>query len=243
MLSGQPCMNTLMTSFSPVRNRLESRWMVRRGTALLAGFAIILSVGIAEGQITRVAPAFHDTMANAAARDSMTEHTPDIPALEEVPFLPGEFLPAKLQKTTAEAEPVRLWGEPTAGAPQTLTSGFAGISLQNQFSDLGTGSIPPDTMGAVGPEHFMVVINGSVAIFEKATGERVSHVSLNSFFTATFDSINYPRNGAFDPRVLFDRATGRWIASALERGNPERTFNHVILAVSQTSDPTGAWYK
>ncbi|HSH15282.1 MAG TPA: DUF11 domain-containing protein, partial [Verrucomicrobiae bacterium] len=233
-----------MTSFSPRPTTLDVRRIGCRGGALLASLAIILLLpGMVGGQVARVSPVFRDSMAAATARDLASEKVPDFSSVKDAPFLRGEFLPKKAPKTTAAPEPIGLWGEPVAEAPQTLSTGFAGISLLDQFNDLGVGSLPPDTMGAVGPDHFVVVINGSVAVFEKSDGTRVSHVSLDSFFTSTFDSVNYPRNGAFDPRVLFDRASGRWIASALERGEVSRADNHVILAVSQTSDPTGGWYK
>jgi hypothetical protein len=127
-------------------------------------------------------------------------------------------------------------------APQTIGTSFQAISLQDQFDEFGSGSIPPDTMGAIGPNHFMEVINSSVAIYARA-GTLVSHVSLDSFFDATFDGVDYPRGGAFDPRVLFDRRSGRWLATTLEFGSPSGQDNHVILAVSQTDDPTGSWYK
>ncbi|MBI2928793.1 MAG: hypothetical protein HYY24_24280 [Verrucomicrobia bacterium] len=131
--------------------------------------------------------------------------------------------------------------EPPA-APQTIGASFQAINLQDQFDDFSSGSIPPDTMGAIGPNHFMEVINSSVAIYDRG-GTQISHVSLDSFFAATFDSVSYPRNGAFDPRVLYDRRSGRWLATTLEFGSPSGKNNHVILAVSASEDPTGGWYK
>ena len=89
-------------------------------------------------------------------------------------------------------------------------------------------------MGAIGPNHFVEIINSSVAIYNKATGAQISHVSLSSFF-----SIN--ANGTFDPRVIYDRSIGRFIACALERGVVSFEDNDVILAISRTSDPTGTW--
>ena len=121
-----------------------------------------------------------------------------------------------------------------------ISTSFPGLSLRDQFRDFGTGSVPPDTMGAIGPDHFLEVINTSVAVFERG-GRRLSHVTLNSFFQLSEGGINYPRNGSFDPRVLYDRRSGRWIATALERGEPSGSANELILAISATSDPTGDW--
>jgi len=129
------------------------------------------------------------------------------------------------------------------GAPQTVGSSFIGINLNDQFTAFGSGSIPPDTMGAVGPDHFVEAINSSVAVYDKATGTRLSHVSLNSFFTVTVGPTTYPRNGSFDPRICFDRRSGRYLACVLERGAVSGTQNGVILAVSRTGDATGVWDK
>jgi hypothetical protein len=145
-------------------------------------------------------------------------------------------------RTDKRIYPGSVIGQPgTPQAPQSIGTHFNAISLLDQFNAFGTGSIPPDTMGAIGPNHFMEVINDSVAIFTPA-GTRLSHVSLTSFFTVIAGGVNHPAGGAFDPRVLYDRRSGHWFASALEFGqNAEE--NGIILAVSRTSDPTGAWDK
>ncbi|TFH27843.1 MAG: hypothetical protein E4H00_09190, partial [Myxococcales bacterium] len=162
--------------------------------------------------------------------------------IEEAPLR----IPEGPDRTAAEkdapphAAPAGL--EPVTEAPQAVGTSFIGIALQDQFSAFGGGSIPPDTMGAVGPDHFVEVINSSVAVYNRI-GTRLSHVSLDSFFTASIGGTTYPRNGSFDPRVLFDRRSGRWFAITLERGSTSGTYNHVILAVSASSDPTGSWYK
>ena len=137
--------------------------------------------------------------------------------------------------------PVVNAGHPRSPSSHTVATGFPALSLRDQFADFGTGSIPPDTMGAIGPDHFLEVINTSVAVFDRH-GRRLSHVTLDSFFRVLEGGVTYPRNGTFDPRVLYDRRSGRWFASAVERGEPSREANHLLLAVSATSDPTGAWF-
>ncbi len=162
--------------------------------------------------------------------------------VREVPLLtPEGRRPAPAKDVFPFAAALEKPFEPPA-APQTIGASFQAINLQDQFDDFGSGSIPPDTMGAIGPNHFVEVINSSVAVYDRG-GALVSHVSLDSFFAATISGTDYPRNGSFDPRVLYDRRSGRWLATALEFGNPSGRNNHVILAVSASEDPTGAWYK
>jgi hypothetical protein len=123
---------------------------------------------------------------------------------------------------------------PGRRAPQTTGTLF------NARND--TGWYPPDTMGAIGPNHFMEVINGNVTIYSR-TGTQLSDVTLASFFTVTIGGVTYPRGGAFDPRVLYDRRSGRWFATAMEFG-VNNVSNDVILAVCRTDNPSsGTWDK
>ncbi|MGC2275358.1 MAG: hypothetical protein WA571_05040 [Candidatus Binatus sp.] len=92
---------------------------------------------------------------------------------------------------------------------------------------------PPDTQGTVGPNHLMAVLNSNVTI-ETRTGVVVSSEPIASFW-ASLGGINE----AFDPRVLFDRDAGRWIISA--GANAASATAYVLIGVSQTNDPTGAW--
>ncbi len=74
--------------------------------------------------------------------------------------------------------------------------GFAGITLADQFNlNSGSASIPPDTMGAVGPNHFVELINSSMAIYNKTTGTRVQYVHPDVFFASV------QTGGTFDPRT------------------------------------------
>ena len=137
---------------------------------------------------------------------------------------------------------------PASGAtPQTVGTSFPGVGMQDQINRFSGWAYPPDSTGAVGLNHFVQVINGSMAIYEKSTGALVRHVSLNTFLAYNNGSGNYPRNGAFDPRLLFDWRSRRWFICALELGPTTAlgvgSQNHLLLAVSRTSDPTDTFDK
>jgi len=120
-----------------------------------------------------------------------------------------------------------------------VNTGFDGINLQDQYA-ISSWATPPGPSGAIGPNHFVEVTNGSVAIYAR-NGARLSHVALHSFFTVA--GTPFPRNGTTYARVLYDTRSSRWFASCLELGDPVHTENEIILAVSRTLDPTGTWDK
>ena len=93
--------------------------------------------------------------------------------------------------------------------------------------------IPPDTQGTVGPNHLMAVLNSNVTI-ETRTGVVLSSIPIASFWSSLGGI-----NEAFDPRVLFDKYADRWIISA--GANAASPTAYMLIGVSQTNDPTGAW--
>lgn len=159
------------------------------------------------------------------------------------PELAYDQLPAAFKDRNA---PVRPQGAPPPRAPQPVTVSFLGLSKLDTAA-LGLAWIPPDTNGAIGPNHFVELVNGAIAIYDRS-GTRLSAVTDQSFFRITVGATTYPRNGSYDPRIIYDRRSGRWIACELEFGPSYNAAgdtheNHMMLAVSQTSDPTGAWNK
>jgi hypothetical protein len=97
-----------------------------------------------------------------------------------------------------------------------------------------SGRIPPDTHGAVGLNHLMVVHNGRVRIQDRA-GNSVSTVTLVGFWSSL---PNAPAD-VFDPKVLYDPYANRWMLTAC--ADRRSANSSVMMGVSQTSDPTGNW--
>jgi hypothetical protein len=119
--------------------------------------------------------------------------------------------------------------------PSTLikASGFKGVGLQDEYNQ-GSGFIPADPMGAAGPNQFVEMINGQFAVYTKA-GVLVSQQSLDAFWSS-----QNPAGDTTDPRILYDRRSGRWFASSIDLNDGIRN-NDLLVAVSKTSDPTGGW--
>lgn len=109
------------------------------------------------------------------------------------------------------------------------------FQAQSDIPAVGTSTsyIPPDTWGAVGTDKVMSVHNNNVRIQDKATGAQLSIVSLNTFWSST------GATGVFDPRVEYDPFNNRWIVTAAS--NAATSSSSILIGVSQTSDPTGAF--
>ena len=148
-------------------------------------------------------------------------------------------------RTLASFFALTTWAviSPTAHAQQILQN-FTGVSI-NDLPGLNGGSsfIPPDTQGAVGVNSLVEMVNGAYATYN-TSGSRLQLTSLDSFWTNAGVALS---GGTFDPRVVYDPFSQRYYAAALDRGttDPNNTSttqnNHILLAVSNTSDPTAGW--
>lgn len=153
---------------------------------------------------------------------------------------PGFFVKEKRKPNKEEFHPVfDVQGDKVLSTASAL-SGYL-ISDPSPLPDadfLGlednNSSIPPDVNGAVGPDHLMITLNTEIRIMEK-TGEPISTISTGSFW--------YPMPGAgdvFDPKIQYDPYEDRWMLIMPSSSNV--LSSALFVAVSENSDPTGAWY-
>ncbi len=109
------------------------------------------------------------------------------------------------------------------------------------FDGMGnvTGAVPPDTNADVGPNHIVQTVNTALAVYDKAGNELVAPVAINTLW-AGFGGLCESTNRG-DPIVLYDSQADRWLISqfAFPAGF---TDNRNCIAISQTGDPTGAYY-
>jgi len=90
-------------------------------------------------------------------------------------------------------------------------------------SNLG---FPPDPSGAAGPNHYVQMVNSRIQIFDKTGNSLWGPNALTSILSSN----------SGDPIVMYDRFADRWFLSGFGTGNS------LSFAVSQTADPTGAYY-
>ena len=99
-----------------------------------------------------------------------------------------------------------------------------------------TGVAPPDTVGDVGPKHYIQMVNISFAIYDKSGSLLAGPSPINALWAGFGGPCEANNNG--DPIVRYDQLADRWVLTqfAFFAGRE-------CIAVSRTSDPVaGGWY-
>jgi hypothetical protein len=112
-------------------------------------------------------------------------------------------------------------------SPPPMTASFAAI---NEAEGLWS---PPDATGAVGRSQIVAVTNGGIVVQSRA-GERLAKIPLYTFMGV---AINDTRDLYYDPRVVYDGLSDRWVITCI------RDEQDLMIAVSQTGDALGEWYR
>ncbi len=91
------------------------------------------------------------------------------------------------------------------------------------------GSSPNDPSGDVGLNYYMQAVNATqLAVYDKE-GNLVNTFSANTIWS----DIGFSSAG--DPIILYDQEVDRWLITEFPSGN------QLLVAISQTDDPLGAW--
>src|SRR5437588_5345454 len=115
---------------------------------------------------------------------------------------------------------------------------FEGLSNQDNFNIFGFRVNPPDPNGEVGPNHYVEMINLVFAVYDKTGNKLLGPVDTGTLWAGF--PITDCTDPSGDPVVLYDQLEDRWILTQFTTRGPEY-FN--CVAVSQTGDPTGAYYR
>lgn len=140
------------------------------------------------------------------------------------------------------ADPVAQTAPVAAAAPATSAS-FDGVG-QGFTGPQGTWTVnvaPPDTVSAVGPNHIVEAVNSGFAIFNKSGTVLYGPVNTNTLWSGFGGPCQTTNDG--DAVVNYDRAADRWVISQFANAASASGPYYECLAVSQTADPTGAYYR
>lgn len=153
---------------------------------------------------------------------STTAGGPERQRMEMTPIIQGSSAPTR-------PDPL------AAGGLNQLSTPPPSITFEGLDSE---GYTPPDPNGAVGPDHYVQMVNVSFAVFDKQGTMLTPRIPFNQLFAGSGLSYCESYNDGY-PRALYDREADRWLLSqwVLPGGN-----SYMCFAVSQTPDPMGAYW-
>ena len=116
-------------------------------------------------------------------------------------------------------------------------------NIDVSFDGVGAqGYAPPDVSGDVGSNHYMEMVNVRFQIWDKTGNSLYGPVSLGTIWSG-FPGPWASNLNDGDPVVLYDELADRWLASEFSIANGGNGPEYMLIAISQTPDPTGAWYR
>jgi hypothetical protein len=153
-------------------------------------------------------------------------------------------LPEGLETTSAAPrapgpDPVLQPDVPGARAPAPMLN-FAGLSNADNSAQLGTTVAPPDTNGDVGPNHYVQMVNRIYAVYNKSGVRILGPLPATSLWQGFGAPCDQP--GSHDVVVIYDPLADRWLLTRFARTSDTGPF-YQCIAISQTPDPTGAFYR
>ncbi len=159
----------------------------------------------------------------------MTPIPPQPGDLEEVPLLRRKTAggDAAGPLRTGDAALQKVYG------PNAMPTPIVNFEGTNNLE----GVLPPDTNGDVGPNHYVQTVNIHFVVFDKSGNLLYGPAAINTIWQGFGGACEQNNDG--DPVVLYDPIADRWLISQFAIPGPY----YECIAISQTPDPTGAWYR
>src|ERR1051325_3773549 len=108
-----------------------------------------------------------------------------------------------------------IWIGPLAPPAQGALVVQIGRNFTGSTYQTDSFARPPDSDGAVGPNHFVELINGRYSVYSKSSGARVRTMTDLQFWKNA--GVDLGTNlDVTDPRVVFDTYSQRWFASMVD---------------------------
>ncbi len=146
---------------------------------------------------------------------------------------------------------IRPWREIPLGnhqykkdpALQETNGSVAGATIIQNFEGVPHDIYaPPDVTCSVGPNNVMMMVNVRYQIWDKAGTSLLGPFNLGTLWSGFPGPWSSSLNDG-DPVVLYDQEADRWFASEFSLPNGGNGPEYILIAISQTGDPTGAWYR
>ena len=148
---------------------------------------------------------------------------------------PKKGLPVPAQ--SAVPDPV-VQTTPGIDSPPPVGVGFEGVGqgFSGPNGSFIVTSAPPDPNGAVGPNHFVELVNQSFAVFNKSGTPVYGPVPTNTLWGGFGGGCQTNDDG--DGTVVYDKLADRWI---IQQFSVSTTPYLECVAVSTSGDPTGSY--
>jgi hypothetical protein len=197
-----------------------------------------------------------EPVSGAVARPYVTESLAALRSVPptRVPWVKRELgLEAQRERAAEEARPALRSAATTFDMDDEalqIDRGSAGRITAPDLNVAGLGAaanpftvVPPDTNGDVGGGFYLQMVNVVFAIYDADTGARVQRpVFMSSLFDETDPAQKLcAQHDDGDPVVVYDEYADAWVISQFALNFRAPNFAECI-AVSATSDPTGAWF-
>jgi uncharacterized protein (TIGR03382 family) len=159
------------------------------------------------------------------------------------------------ERETEEAEPARRIPHPamrrlSASTPDRVVQDKPAPKViaapEANFEGLGAGiagftpgGVPPDTAGDIGENHYVEVVNSSLAVFSRAGALVMGPVATSTLWTGFPGACAQTNDG--DGTVRYDHLAKRWVIAQFSIGPNAAGPYYQCVAVSTTSDPTGTY--
>jgi|GEM_PF-2958861 len=123
---------------------------------------------------------------------------------------------------------------------QDYFNSYRSLNIKQNFEGLSNPDnlTPPDPNGNIGLDHYFHMVNSSFSIYNKKGDLLYGPAGILTLFDG-FSGIN-PGEMAMDPIVLYDQIANRWFVSSMCFLDDDFSL---IMAVSETNDPLGSWYR
>jgi hypothetical protein len=199
------------------------------------------SGGTGASALSKAAQPLGKTLPNGATLITEVKHDTS-PPLRDIPPAPMQIRkeenensnPFPVPKTNVKDPVVQNYFGPLAMPTPILT--FEGMP------NACGGCYPPDTNGDVGPNNYIQIVNTAFEIWDKNGNVVQSARQINTIFTGFTSLCANTNNG--DPIVLYDPMADRWLISQFAfAGYPGPGPYDQCIAISQTGDPTGSYYR
>jgi hypothetical protein len=161
---------------------------------------------------------------NETPRSVETEKEKEYPNRKNLPQNPSS------QNVSSYSSDLKIRNTPNqvlSSAPITKGLSFTGGTLS------GGGAYPPDNMGSIGPNQYIVAINSIITSYNKTTGvaDGALNVTTDIFFQKVITSGGYTS----DPHIRYDRLSKRWIFIIIDVPASSTVANRILIGVSQDS--------